>query len=276
MLFTTTRRLVSLLLLIVGFSARSQELKIPDTPEVLNIAPPPSDRFPAKWYPRVGDGTDVVPAPVTDRPYTAMEGPILPSSGEMLRHESMTSKARDRFGRTRIDAETGGFTLDGRQHIKTKTVLVSDPVSHCEFNWTQPTTDVEMPSDMRVAMVKCGPQTLRYKEIDLLEIVVKAMPEGISQNGDITEETEKLTPVMMNGLTIRRIRVSTSRLEHGELKKSSTETWYSPELREFVRRGSPESSYTGLIDIQLKDPDPTLFYPPKGYRIELQTPATRR
>ena len=63
MLFAASRQLTYLLLLVASSSAISQDLKIPDTPENLHLAPPPSDRFPAKWYPRVGDGTDVAAAP---------------------------------------------------------------------------------------------------------------------------------------------------------------------------------------------------------------------
>ncbi len=271
MLLPAMRRL-AYMLLIVSCSVHAQELKIPDTPETLHLAPPPSERFPAKWYPRASDEGDVVFAPVINHPYTAMEGPITPETDDTSGRQSDSFHARDRLGRTRIDAQSGGFTL-GDQEVKTKTVLVSDPVSHCDFEWTQPMTDVEMPLEMRGAHVMCRPQTLHYKDVDTFKLVMEAGPDGISHNGDATTEVKHLAPMKIGGITINRLRVINSRFdEHGQVKNSSDETWYSPELRQIVRQGNEKNGYTGLKNIQLTDPDPKLFYPPDGYRIELQAP----
>jgi hypothetical protein len=270
MLFVTTRQLTFALLMVANCSAVSQSLKIPDTPEELHLASPPSDRFPAKWYSRVGDGTDVVPAPVLDRPYTATAGMVVPPTGETLNHQTTDFEARDHLGRTRRDAESGGLTM-GEEMIKIKTILVSDPVSHCQFHWMQATTDVELPADMRVAYVTCGPQTLRYKKLDLFTILMNSTPDGTSTHGDTVTKVEHLGPITIDGLSIIRVRVSNSRIdEQGHEKKWSVETWYSPEIKEVVRQGSDELGYSGLIKIQRKDPDPKLFYPPDNYRIELQ------
>jgi hypothetical protein len=272
MLFAASRQLTYLLLLVASSSAISQDLKIPDTPENLHLAPPPSDRFPAKWYPRVGDGTDVAPAPVTDRPYTATYGKIAPLTTETPDNRATEFQARDRFGRTRNDGENGGMTI-GEQRVKTKSVSVSDPVSHCQFDWTQPTIDVEMPSTNRVAYVTCRPQAVRYKELDLFKVVMDGVPEGTTTHGNTTTTIEHLTPMKVDGLTILRLRVTNSQIdERGQMTKWSTETWYSPELEEVVRRGSDEEGFVGLTNIERKDPDPKLFYPPDGYRIELRPP----
>lgn len=99
-----------------------QEVKLPDTPELLHLAPPPSDRFPAKWYPRVGDGTDVLPGPVLDLPYTATIETVHPyhsPTGETLKQVTKGFQARDRLGRTRAETVTGGMEIEG-QMVKTK------------------------------------------------------------------------------------------------------------------------------------------------------------
>jgi hypothetical protein len=121
--------------------------------------------------------------------------------------------------------------------------------------------------------VTCLPQLLRFEELNLFKVVMDGIPEGTTTHGNTTTTTEHLTPMKVDGLTILRLRVTNSRIdERGQMKKWSTETWYSPELKEVVRRGSDEEGFTGLTNIELKDPDPKLFYPPDGYRIELRPP----
>ncbi len=271
MLLSAARRLACMLL-IVSCSACAQKLEVPNTPEKLHLAPPPCDHFPAKWYPRVDDARDVVPAPVIDHPYTAFSGLITPQTDDTLRQQSDSFQARDRLGRTRSDSESGGSTL-GEQQVRMKTVVVSDPVSHCDFEWLQPMADVGMPPDMRVASVTCRPLTLLYKDVDILKLAMEDMPEGIRHDGGNTTKIEHLAPMKSSGITISRLRVSNSWIdEQGQMKNSSAETWYSLELREIVRSGNEKNGYTGLKNIQLTDPDPKLFYPPDGYRIELRAP----
>ena len=265
------RHLACTLLLTALTRAHPQDIKIPDTPEVLNIAPPPSDRFPARWYPRIGDGTDVLPAPVLDRPYTATVE-TLTSTGEQqtLQQDPKGFQARDRLGRTRTESVNGSMTIAG-QAFKTKSILVADPVSHCQFQWLELTTAAAMPPESRVATVTCGPQTLRYKELDLYRNVIDSIPEGTVTRGDTTTKTEHLPTIQIDGLSVERLRVSNSRTdEHGQLKTWSAETWYSPDLKEIIRLGAEDDSYSGLTEIHRQDPDPKLFYPPAGYRIEPQ------
>ena len=268
-----TRRSIYLLAVTAGLLARAQEVKVPDTPEILHIAPAPSDRFPAKWYPRVGDGTDVVPAPVLDKPYTAIVQTVShyqSPSGEPMRQVTRGFQARDRFGRIRTETSNGGMTIRG-QMAATKVVIVSDPVSHCQFHWTELTTDAVLPAEDRLAFVTCGPQTLRYKEMDLFESIVESIPEGTSTHGDTTTKTEHLAPLQIDGITVNRLRVTnSSRNEQGQDKQWTGETWYSPDLKEVIRTGDEENGYTALTEIHRRDPEPKLFYPPDGYHIEVQ------
>jgi hypothetical protein len=270
---TITCRSLYLLVFAASSLAISQELKLPDTPETLHIAPAPSDRFPAKWYPRMGDGTDVGIAPVLGKPFEAtVESmtPYLSPSGERLQQIERGFKARDRFGRTRSETHNGTTMIDGHI-VQTEAVIVSDPVSHCNFNWTQPMTDDVMLPGMRIAMVTCGPQTLRYKDLNVFEDILNATVDGITTSGNTTTEIEHLAPMQINGLAVNRLRVTNSyRAEQVGVKRWSVETWYSPYLKEVIRSGDSEDGYESLTDIRRDDPDPKLFYPPDGYKIMLQ------
>ncbi len=251
---------------------RAQEMKVPDTPETLHLAPEPSDRFPAAWYPKVGDGTNVGLAPVLDEPYTAVVETVTVSmlpSGKPGQRVELGFKARDRFGRTRSETVSSGMMLSGND-VRIKTVLVSDPVSHCQFHWQESTTDFVLPTEMRVAFVTCGPRTIRYKDLNLQERIFNT-PDGTVQRGDTTITTEHLAPVPLDGITVQRVRVTHSRRdEQGEEERGTKETWYSPELKEVIRMGDEGSAYEGMKDIRRVDPEPKLFYPPGGYRIEVQ------
>ncbi len=130
-----------------------------------------------------------------------------------------------------------------------------------------------MPPEMHVAFVTCGPQILRYKELDLFGSMMDQSIDGTTINGDTTTRTEHLSPVHMDGLIVQRLHVTnTSVDEHGQAKTWSSETWYSPELRELIRLIdiNDDNNNEGLADINRKNPDPKLFYPPDTYGIDLQ------
>lgn len=258
------------LLVTLNLVASAQERKAPEAAEILNIAPPPSDRFPAKWYPRVGDGTDVLQAPVVGKPYTAILETVSldPSpSGELARRVTRDFGARDRFGRTRSENVPGTWRVDG-EDVPIKRVTIFDPVSHCEFTWTEPTPDRGAVQELRVAFVTCHPLTLRYKEFDLFA-TLDTDADGTNTHGDTTTQTEHLPPLQIDGVSVIRLRVTNSVTdEKGQVKKWSREIWYSPDLKEFVRLGLGEGGSMALTDIRQLDPDPKLFYPPAGYSIE--------
>ena len=240
------------------------------------MAPAPSDRFPATWYPRVGDGTDVLPAPLLDRPYSATTEDVTPShspTGETVRHVTKGFAARDRLGRTRSEARSGEETIAGKT-FELKSVFIHDPVSHCGFFWTQSMSDEELPAAERVAFVTCGPQTVRYKEMNGLASIIATVKDGTSTSGDTTTTIEHLVPLRIDGLIVNRVRAINTWLdEHAERKTRTNETWYSPELKELIRLGTEEDGYTGLTEIHRDNPEATLFYPPVGYRIEVAPPG---
>ena len=264
---------LALLLLASSSFAVAQDVKLPDGAEQLHVAPPPSELFPAKWYPPVGSGNEIVPAPFVDHPYTATTGTIPPQQRAGVEPRSPVVEgfeARDRFGRTRAESVNGGMTVGG-QSVQMKEIEVSDPVSHCSFNWMETTTGATLPADSRVAWVSCAPQSLRYKDFDIWKSVAEEMKDGTVVHGDTTTTIEHLPPVNLDGLTVQRLRVTNISVdEHGQPRKWITESWYSPELKELIRLRNEDGGFEGSIHVQRDDPDPKLFYPPEGYRIELQ------
>ena len=124
---------------------------------------------------------------------------------------------------------------------------------------------------MHRAFVTCGPQTLRYKELDIFAIIVDTATDGTITHGDTTTKTEHLAPLQIAGLTVNRLRITNWRTnEQGQGKEKATETWYSPELKEDIRIGDEDGGYISLTNILRIDPDSKLFYPPDGFHIELQ------
>jgi hypothetical protein len=164
------------------------------------------------------------------------------------------------------------MTVEGHQ-VPTEVVIVSDPVSHCNFNWTQPMTDDVLLPELRIAMVSCGPQTIRYKDLNLAEVILATVVDGTTTIGDTTTQTEHLASLQIDGLAVTRLRVTKSyRTEKGDTKRWSAETWYSPDLKEIIRMSDEENGYRALTDIRRDDPDPKQFYPPEGYEIMLKVP----
>ena len=218
----------------------------------------------------MGKETKVTVAPVVEKPYTAIRETVHLSkseSGEPERRVTLGFQARDRFGRERSESQNGVEELDG-ETVATKIVIISDPVSHCNFEWTELITNAAIPKEIKLGFVTCFPQALFYKDFHLMSLLTDTGEDGTSNRGDTTTLIEHLAPVQIDGVNVDRLRVSNSRTdEKGILKKWSTETWYSLDLQEIIRIGDEESGYEGLKEIRQIDPDPQLFYPPVGFRI---------
>ena len=105
-----------------------------------DTAPPPTSRFPARWYP-----------PTTERvytqsvqlglPYTAIlvtTGKAEdPKTGKITTFATSTRQLRDTQGRRRDEQEMPRPDNGGRT-VLTHEVSVHDPVSHCDFRWLEP------------------------------------------------------------------------------------------------------------------------------------------
>jgi hypothetical protein len=103
-------------------------------------------------------------APERDAPYKA----TLVTEGRTLDHRTnqysvvTTSalQARDSAGRRHEESEMPP-RLDGHGNlVYSREVYVSDPVSHCSFQWIQPWTDPGKPT----AHVTCLPRTVHYAQ----------------------------------------------------------------------------------------------------------------
>jgi hypothetical protein len=246
-------------------------------PEVTNVAPAPSVRFPASWYPADNNVTYTMAAQ-TDAPYTATlvttAHYLDPATGELKDTSQSTFQARDAAGRKRDEVEMP--RPDGRGGITmAHEVSISDPVSHCSFRWMEPWSGPDKPA----ATVTCMPRTLHYnsqntysdtmvsepKEVHSLGAVDLSQPLGTRKFGDLEAVGVRRTRTMTNSQT-------------GEVTKSVTEIWYSSELKELLEMkeipdpktkegGSPLPDFD-LTQIQRKEPDAALFYPPAGYDIK--------
>lgn len=273
MLCVAIRRM-SYMLPILGALAQAQDRVIDEGPEILHMAPVPSDRFPAEWYPKAGKETKVAMAPVVGKPYSAVTETVnvgRSESGERERWVTLGFQARDRSGRFRSESRNGTWGVKGEM-VATKRISVGDPVSHCSFEWTELETKIVGWTELDVALVTCYPQALYYKDFHL-ETMFDLREDGTSTQGDTTTKIEDLAPLQVDGVKVDRLLVTNSSVDaKGLAKKWSTETWYSLDLQEIIRTGD-EESYEGLKEICLTDPDPKLFYPPAGFKIELKTLA---
>lgn len=264
-------RLFSFLFLCFAISAPGQ-----NKPAVLvDQAPPPSDRFPASWYP--GPSDKIFRLTVDkNAPYTAtvVQTEQCQCKGKIVTHSTL--EARDSSGRTHYEMEGEASLNPQGEWVHQRTITVSDPVSHCEFRWVEPVVGTERPT----ALVNCLPRTLHYinQNFWAFEWVHFSVEEPKDRDPSIL--SEPLGKRMFGGVEaegLRRTVTYTIAEKPDEIQKGVTEMWYSPDLKEKVweRRDNSGSQATEsnhalmqLTNIKRTEPDPKLFYPPKGYKIQ--------
>ena len=256
-------------------NAAAQDLRSLDLHEYVHRAPDPSDKFPASWYPADQSGEkNETPGPITGLPYTAVSVETSRSksaNGKVNENVARSPQARDSFGRTRSESKSGGMGLPDGSSADIYTVLVSDPVSHCNFSWDEARPD--SPDNSHVANVTCAPQTLKYADGLTMERIMEQVPLGQTKHGDTDTVVERLPSLRIDGITVERQRVTNTYT--GQPGKSITtvgENWYSPDLKEIIRLVDSDSDML-LTAIHRVEPDPKLFYPPVGYRIQVTLPA---
>jgi hypothetical protein len=231
-----------------------------------DIAPAPSARFPAAWYPPDNDVTSTM-QPIVGSPYEAR---VVMSSEQYGRApvEQATLQARDSAGRMRTESSMGPRTAqDGRQ-VEAREVEVDDPVSHCSFHWMEPwVVDKSAPT----ATVQCMPRTVHYSEQSMWSSVASIKPGEEHPSPDETDQTEALGERTFDGVRavgVRRVRI----IKNTDPKQTQTiesEIWTAPEMKEIVAIHVKGTGGYGieLRDIKLREPDPKLFYPPADYKI---------
>jgi hypothetical protein len=233
--------------------------------ETTDVAPAPSARFPATWYPPDNDVTSTL-APVKGAPYEAR---VVMSSDQYGKApvEQATLQARDSAGRTRTESSMGPRTTqDGRQ-VDAREVSISDPVSHCSFQWVEPWTAADTPT----ATVQCMTRTLHYNGQPLWSSAASMKPGEEHPMPQETDQTEAIGARTFDGVRavgFRRVRI----IKNPDPKQTQTiesEIWSAPEMKEIVAiyvKG-PGGYGIELRDIKLREPDAKLFYPPPNYKI---------
>jgi hypothetical protein len=245
---------------------------------VVHVAPEPSDRFLASWYPATNDYT-YTGAPVTGAPYTGtmvltME---LPADGgrAAMRSRMMVVKVRDGEGRTRTEELPG--EVEGMPGVggQANQVEVNDVVRHCSFRWMEREGEV-----LGQATVTCLSREVRWSPEHDLEDSILAQRAVTRQTTPTQVDTiEPLGEKRLDGLRVLGIRRATTESDASgkTTRVHGKEIWWSPELREAVAAralSGEKGPEFGWKDVRLGEPDAGLFYPPRGVAIEA-TPLTR-
>jgi hypothetical protein len=227
-----------------------------------DVAPPPSPRFPAAWYPPDNDVTSTM-APVKGAPYEARTMMGGPQPGMLIEQEAL--HARDSAGRTRID--TSQMRLKDGAPVTVHAVEVDDPVSHCSFHWLEPWVDKSEPT----ATVSCMPRTLHYSGQSMWLSVASMQAAEEHPSSMETDRNEPLGIRTFDGVRatgVRHTRIIQA-VPTGKPQTIVTEIWVSSEMKEVVALYPkvPDSYSLELRDIKLREPDAGLFYPPANYKI---------
>lgn len=263
------------LLSIIGVSLLSTHAAVGQAavqvPTFTDTAPPPSQRFPARWYPPDATKLQETVGPVKGAPYTATSVetsrfPNLETGNTDVRVEK-SFVARDSEGRTRLDAPPD-YGHGG--HVLAHDVQVQDPVSHCSFHWVEP--DVASAGGP-TAIVTCFPRTVLYVMFEAWSTTnFNSRRDSATELG--TQHSEPLGKRMFGEVEAIGIRNTITRKnpDPGVPATTGREVWYSPAIHELVSlTSSPEipggAPDTELTNIHLGEPDPAIFYPPSGYRI---------
>jgi hypothetical protein len=255
---------------LVAASGRAQ---VP-APILTDVAPAPSSRFPASWYPADNDAT-YTSAAQRGAPYTA----TLVMTWRLREPDGMTKslvqsgfQARDGAGRKREEMAAPDEQGGG---IKAHEVSVNDPVSHCSFRWMEPWVAPGPPR----AMVSCMPRTLHYTEQNIYADAIASQPEQLVSAQDSSDRSEPLGTRRIEGFEatgVRHTRTGTA-APNGTVVLT-TEIWYSQQLQELLelRQTLEPETQPGegplpvfkLTQIRRGEPDEKLFYPPEGYKID--------
>jgi hypothetical protein len=231
--------------------------------EKTDVAPPPSDRFPAAWYPPDNDVTSTM-APVKGAPYEARIVVQDMSSG--LPMEQTPLQERDGAGRMRTETLQMRLGQDGKP-ITVREVEAVDVVSHCGFHWIEPWVDKSVPT----ATVSCMPRTLHYNSQPMWASVVSMKAAEEHPSSMETDLNESLGERSFDG--VRAVGVRHTQILQPATPENAqttvTELWVSTEMKELVAmyQDFPGGFRMELRDIKLREPDAGMFYPPANYKI---------
>jgi hypothetical protein len=237
----------------------------------VTIAPADSVRFPDRWYP--SNGRAMAIAPITGVPYSAVEVITYrdKTPDGVIAHEQRTVKMRDSAGRERTESISGGGSVGGVA-FKTRSVQVSDRVSHCAFHWSAREASGDLPPQEKLALVDCGARTWTTIAFDVQAVNLRQI-ELLAPGTD--SERLKLVKGVIDGMEYVGESVFHVPQANEDFVPWGLETWFSPELHVQLRQfrvdqnGVKVSTETesSLTDIKREEPDAALFYPPDTYTI---------
>ena len=247
------------------------------------VAPAPTARFPAEWYPPASDAEDMAivtgsEPPVLGAPFSAttvMTTQMSLGAGRApVEGRIIDVTIRDTMGNTRTEESGAGERM--------RRIAVNDVVHHCSFEWTEPVSDAPGPTPAdgdaaKVAMVRCSPLRLKRYVSDApdpMEVkMMRATPDVIRDPLN-TYQMQPLGERTMLG--VRAVGQRQTRLKKDvagqEQFEFTVDLWWSPELKEILS-AKPVGDPTIVPAIEMKElrrgePDAALFYPPAGWRIE--------
>ncbi len=223
------------------------------------------------------------------------------ADGSHISHKMVASVARDAEGRTMRTETLDGMGLWGSANDKqVKITMVFDPVAGTHTHWeSNSKTATVMPMPHMPGM-PTGPVHFNGAEAGVVtsgsfstEDVVEGGPMSLGPGPDTVfvdgvhtmvhsagaatsnETKEELGTRMVEGVEVVGTRV-TQVIPAGTIGNdkdlvSTRETWFSPELKVVVSsiRNDPrfgQIRYT-LNNIQVAEPNPSLFQPPAGYTL---------
>ena len=242
-----------------------------------DTAPPPSARFPAAWYPAESDAASMnivtgTEPPVPGVPFTATTEMTVgmpagaPQAPSALRSLEVT--VRDRAGNMRFENHSpeGPGMPPGSTRVE-----VNDVVHHCKFEWQEPARN----PDEQVAQVRCSPLHLKRwisDQPDPMEArMTRATPDLIRDRF----QTFQMEPLGVK--TILGVQAFGQRQTKSSIDAQGRETvaftmdlWWSPELKQILSSKSVNGRIPSfeIKELRRGDPDPSLFYPPAGWRIQ--------
>ncbi len=266
-------------LLFLAFRVGNVVGQVPGRKEaVVDVAPEPSQRFPAAWYPPENDYTSTN-APVKGAPFRGVMMMLLERKvpgGGTVSGESPTWMMRDSAGRTRSEESLGASAPGSAAWKGPRQIEVNDFVRHCSFRWVEPARD----KSSEVATVSCLSRRLSWVDDGMEAKMTKQTPDLI-QERFATYQMEPLGSKEVAGVRALGIRQTKTPLDKdgnaaGQLV---LDMWWSPELKELLEmkplgdgHGVPGFA---MQDLKRTEPDASLFYPPAGWKITKANEGSR-
>ena len=224
------------------------------------------------------------------------------ADGSHISHKMVAAVARDAEGRTmRAETLDGMGLWGGASEKQVRITMVFDPVAGTHIHWQSDSKTATVMPMPHMAVMGTGPVRLNSPEAGGVVTSGNFSTEGIIEGGAMplgpgpdtvffdgmhtqvhspgagssNETTEQLGTRMVEGVAAVGTRV-TEVIPAGTIGNdkdlvSTRETWFSPELKIVVSsiRNDPrfgQIRYT-LNNIQVTEPNPSLFQPPVGYTL---------